>query len=317
MEGVTVKKTTQLKEMLYSKEILVMPGAYDCLSAILIQNAGYKAIQLSGYGFAACLLGQPDCGLMTFTEVVNHTRNIAKAVDIPVMADGDTGYGNVVNVVRTIQEFEDAGCAGINLEDQVWPKRCGHMSGKEVIPLEEMVAKIKAAAWARKDNDFVINARTDARQKYGREEVIKRAKAYWEAGADLIFLEAPQSKDELKYYASELVPLGIKISANMLDGGRTPLSTFKELEDLGFSRCSVPVMPTYAAAMGLKLALEKMMTDGTNQNLDGLIIPFSDFNKLIGLPEIRELEERFMTNYEIEKKYGSKNQLKHEKQLGR
>lgn len=312
-----MKKTTLLKELLYAKEILVMPGNYDCLSAMMIERAGFKATQCSGYGFAASLLGQPDQGLMTFTEVVNHTRNIVKSVDIPVMADGDTGYGNAVNVIRTIQEFEDCGCAGINLEDQVWPKRCGHMSGKEVIPMEEMVQKIKAAAWARKDKDFIINARTDARQKYGPEEVIKRAKAYWEAGADLIFLEAPQSKDELKYYASELVPLNIKISANMLDGGRTPLVTFKELEEMGYSRCSVPVMPTYAAAMGLKKALEKMMEDGHNQNLGNMIIPFSEFNKIIGLPEIHALEEQFLTEEQIEKKYGSKDALRKESTAGK
>jgi 2-methylisocitrate lyase-like PEP mutase family enzyme len=180
-----------------------------------------------------------------------------------------------------------------------------------------MVAKVKAAAWARRDKDFVINARTDARQKYGPEEVVRRAKAYWEAGADLIFLEAPQSKDELKYYASELVPLGVRISANMLDGGRTPLVTFKELEELGYSRCSVPVMPTYAAAMGMKLALEKMMTDGHNQNLGDLIIPFADFNKIVGLPEIRSIEERFLTQCEIKNKYGSKEQLEAEKTAGR
>jgi len=312
-----MRKTTQLKELLMAKEILVMPGSYDCLSAMLIQKAGFKATQCSGYGFAASLLGKPDCGLMTFTEVVNHTRNIVNSVDIPVMADGDTGYGNVVNVVRTVQEFEACGCAGVNLEDQVWPKRCGHMSGKEVIPTEEMVCKIKAAVWARKDKDFVINARTDARQKYGPQEVVRRAKAYWEAGADLIFLEAPQSKDELKYYASELVPLGIRISANMLDGGRTPLVTFKELEEMGYSRCSVPVMPIYAAAMGIKIALEQMKKDGHNQNLEGKIIPFADFNKLIGLPKIREIEEMFLTETSIKEKYGSKEVLRQEKEMGR
>lgn len=312
-----MRKTTQLKELLYAKEILVMPGCYDCLSAIMIERAGFKATQCSGYGFSASLLGKPDQGLMTFTEVVNHTRNIVKSVSIPVMADGDTGYGNVINVVRTVQEFEDCGCAGVNLEDQVWPKRCGHMSGKEVIPMEEMVQKIKAAAWARRDKDFIINARTDARQKYGPQEVVRRAKAYWEAGADLIFLEAPQSKDELKYYASELVPLGIKISANMLDGGRTPIVTFKELEEMGYSRCSVPVMPVYAAAMGMKKALEKMMADGHNQNLDDLIIPFTEFNKIIGLQEIHELEERFLTEEQIQKKYGSKEALRQESSAGR
>ena len=311
-----MRKTTQLKELLKAKEILVMPGAYDCLSAKLIENAGFKAIQCSGYGYAASLLGQPDCGLMTFTEVLNHTRNLVKSVNIPVMADGDTGYGNVVNVVRTVQEFEDCGCAGMNLEDQVWPKRCGHMSGKEIIPMEEMVQKVKAAAWARRDGDFVINARTDARQMYGPEEVVRRAKAYWEAGADLIFLEAPQDKNELQYYADQLVPNGIRISANMLDGGRTPIKSFKELENMGYSRCSVPVMTTYAAAMGVQKALTKMMDDGTNQNLGDMIIPFTEFNKIIGLPKIREIEEQFLTEDNINTKYGSVDSLRTEREKG-
>lgn len=312
-----MKKTTTLKKLLMAKEILVMPGAYDCLSAMLIQKTGYKAVQCSGYGFAASLLGLPDCGLMTFSEVLEHTRNIVRSVDLPVMADGDTGYGNVVNVVRTVREFEDCGCAGVNLEDQIWPKRCGHMAGKEVISEEEMVEKIRAAAWARRDKDFVINARTDARQKYGPQEAVKRAKAYWEAGADLIFLEAPQSLDELKYFASELVPLGIRISANMLDGGRTPIVTFKQLEEMGYSRCSVPVMTTYAAAKGVEQALEQMMEDGNNQNLNDRIIPFQEFNKLIGLPKIREIEAKFMSSDDIDMKYGSKEQLEEEKERGR
>lgn len=312
-----MKKATCLQNLLKSQEILVMPGAYDCLSAMLIQKTGYKAVQCSGYGFAASLLGLPDCGLMTFSEVLEHTRNIVRCVDIPVMADGDTGYGNVVNVIRTVREFEACGCAGVNLEDQIWPKRCGHMAGKEVISQEEMVEKIRAAAWARQDKDFVINARTDARQKYGPQEAVRRAKAYWEAGADLIFLEAPQSLEELKYFAAELVPLGIRISANMLDGGRTPIVTFKQLEEMGYSRCSVPVMTTYAAAKGVESALIQMMEDGNNQDLGDKITPFQEFNKLIGLPKIREIEEQFMSEQDIDLKYGSKELLEEEKNRGR
>ncbi len=312
-----MKKTTRLKELLHAKEILVMPGAYDCLSAKIIENAGFNAIQCSGYGFAASLLGQPDSGWMAFNEVLEHTKNIANSVDIPVMADGDTGYGNVVNVVRTVKEFEQAGAAGINLEDQVWPKRCGHMSGKEVISVEEMCNKIRAAAWARTDKDFIINARTDARAIYGPEEVARRAEAYWEAGADLIFLEAPQSMDELEYYAKSLVPKGILLSANMLDGGRTPLVTFKQLEELGYARCSVPVMTIYAAAKGVMDAVNRLMADGTNANLGDSLIAFSEFNKLIGLQEIRELEERFLTQDAIKNKYGTVEKLREEKQFGR
>lgn len=312
-----MNKTTQLKNLLKAKEILVMPGAHDCLSAKTIENAGFKAIQCSGYGFAASLLGLPDTGLMTFSEVLTHTKNIVRNVNVPVMADGDTGYGNVVNVIRTVQEFEAVGCAGVNLEDQVWPKRCGHMAGKEVIPMEEMVNKIKAAAWARKDKDFVINARTDSNAVYGPEEAIRRAEAYWEAGADLIFIEAPRSIDELKLFAKTLVPKGILLSANMLDGGRTPLITFKELEELGFARCSVPVMSIYASAKGLKDVMEQMMADGTNKNCQDKLINFSEFNKLIGLQEIRDLEAKFLTENTIKSKYGDREKLAEEKALGR
>lgn len=282
-----------LSELIKAKEILVMPGAYDCLSAKIIEKVGFKAVQMSGYGFSASLLGKPDIGLLGFDEVLRHTHNICNAVSIPVMADGDTGYGNSLNVIRTVQEFEQAGASGVNLEDQIWPKRCGHMDEKEVISSEEMVKKIEAAVWAKKDKNFVINARTDARQKYGPQEAIKRAELYWKAGADLIFLEAPESLEELKMYANELVPKGIRISANMLDGGKTPLLKFKELEDLGFSRVSIPVMTIYTVAKSLYENLTQLLADGTNKNIQDKIYPFQDFNKLIGLSEIRDLEKNF------------------------
>ncbi len=312
-----MKKTTRLKQLLDAPEILVMPGAYDCLSARIIETAGFKAVQCSGYGFAACLLGQPDVGLLTFEEVLVHTKNIVNAVSIPVMADGDTGYGNAVNVIRTVREFEQAGAAGVNLEDQSWPKRCGHMSGKEVIPLEEMAKKIEAAAWARRDKDFIINARTDARAVFGPEEAIRRAEAYWQAGADLIFLEAPQSLDELKLYADRLAGKGIRISANMLDGGRTPLVSFDDLEQMGYSRCSVPVMTIYAAARGVLEAVKQLYSDRTNRHLEDKLLPFAEFNKLVGLPEIRELEARFLPAEAVRTKYGSLDELHAEKTRGR
>lgn len=312
-----MKKTTQLKTLLKAKEILVMPGAYDCLSAKIIEKVGFKAIQCSGYGFSACLLGKPDVGWMSFNEVLEHTRNIVNNVNVPVMADGDTGYGNVINVIRTVKEFEKAGAAGINLEDQIWPKRCGHMSGKEVISVEEMCNKIKAAVSAREDQDFVINARTDAGAIYGPEEAVYRAEAYWEAGADLIFMEAPQSIAELEYYAKRLIPKGILLSANMLDGGRTPLVTFKQLEDMGYARCSVPVMTIYAAAKGVMETVSKLMENGTNAHLGDKLISFSEFNKLIGLQEIRDIEERFLSEDTIMNKYGSVEKLREEKVMGR
>jgi len=312
-----MKKTTLLKKLINDPEILVMPGAYDCLSAKIIEMVGFKAVQMSGYGFSACLLGQPDVGLLGFDEVLRHTHNICNAVNIPVMADGDTGYGNAINVIRTVQEFEQAGAAGVNLEDQVWPKRCGHMSGKEVISAAEMAKKIEAAAWARRDDDFVINARTDARAVYGPEEVVRRAELYWKAGADLIFLEAAQSLDELKFYSDRIVSKGIKCSVNMLDGGRTPLVTFKELEEMGFARVSVPVMTIYAAAKGVYDTVSQLYREGTNKNLQDKIFPFAEFNKLIGLPAIRDLEARFLPAEKIAEKYGSLEELEKEKAQGR
>ncbi len=304
-----MNKCKRLKELLDGPEVLVMPGAYDALSAKIIEKAGFKAVQCSGYGFSASLLGKPDIGLLSFEEVLIHTKNIANAVDIPVMADGDTGYGNAINVIRTVQEFERAGAAGVNIEDQVWPKRCGHMAGKEIISTEEMVKKIEAAVWARKNPDFIINARTDAIAVYGVEEAIKRAEAYWDAGADLIFIEAPNSVEQLKEITKRLVPKGIRLSVNMLDGGRTPLLTFDELQEMGFKRISVPVLSTYVVAKALQDAMDKLFKDRTNKYLQDRIMPFSQFNKLIGLPEIRELEARFLPKEKILKKYGSEESL--------
>ena len=190
-----MKKTTLLRKMLEAREPLVMVGAYDAISAILIQRAGFKAIQCSGFGIAASLLGKPDVGLLSYGEMLDQTRKIVQSVDVPVMADGDTGFGTAVNVYRTVQEFEAISAAGVNLEDQVFPKRCGHLEGKEIVPVEEMVGKIEAAKAARTDPDFIINARTDAIAVSGIDEAIRRGNAYAEAGADLVFVEAPRTAD--------------------------------------------------------------------------------------------------------------------------
>ena len=182
-----MKKTTMLRQLLAQKNILVAPGAHDALSAKIVAQAGFDAVYFTGYGQAASHLGGPDVGLMTMTEMVMRARNFAAAVDIPVIADGDTGFGNVINVIRTVREYEAAGVAAIQLEDQVAPKKCGHMTGRQVVALEEMVGKIKAAVSARQDSDFVIIARTDARTNLGIEEALRRGKAFAEAGADVLF----------------------------------------------------------------------------------------------------------------------------------
>ncbi len=285
-------KTTILKNLIKAKELLIMPGAYDALSAKLIEKSGFKAIQCSGYGIAASLLGIPDVGLLSFGEMLDHTRRICTAVSIPVMADGDTGFGNVVNTYRTVQEFEAAGAAGINLEDQVFPKRCGHMDDKQVIPLKEMVQKIRAAAEARRDKDFVINARTDAIAIHGIEEAIKRGNAYAEAGADLIFIEAPKTVADIKRVINEVKA---PVSINMTDGGKTPVATSRELEEWGAARLSMPVTPIFAATRAILDALEIVNREGVSpsSNHPERTMQFKEFTDIVGLQEVLELQRRF------------------------
>jgi carboxyvinyl-carboxyphosphonate phosphorylmutase len=286
------KKTTALKRLILAKEILVMPGAYDALSARLIEKAGFDAVQCSGFGIAASVLGLPDVGLLSFGEMLDQTRHICAAVDIPVMADGDTGFGNVVNTYRTVREFEVAGAAGINLEDQVIPKRCGHMDGKEVIPTGEMVQKIRVAVEARQDEDFIINARTDAIAVYGVEEAIKRGNSYAEAGADLIFMEAPSTVEDIKHVIKSV---NAPVSINMADGGKTQVATISELEEWGAARLSLPVTPVFAAARAILDALLIVKEEGVSPwtNHPEKTMEFKEFTDIVGLSAIREFEKKF------------------------
>ncbi|MCC2653935.1 MAG: putative methylisocitrate lyase [Microvirga sp.] len=286
-----MKKTTRLKQLLTDEKLLMAPGAYDVLSAKVVQMAGFDAVYMTGYGTSASILGQPDVGLLTMNEMVEHARNIAQAVDIPVLADGDTGYGNPLNIRRTVSEYERAGVCAIQLEDQVFPKRCGHMLGRKVIAMEEMVQKIKAATDARQDEDFVIIARTDARTNYGLEEALRRGKAYEEAGADVLFIESPESVDELRQI-NEAFP-NTPTLANMIEGGRTPFLPVSELEALGFGIALYPTGPLYAAAKAVKGYVEELKTAGTTAGKVQDMIAFEEFNQLIGLPEYNRLEERY------------------------
>ena len=230
-----MKKTTQLRKLIEQEGIIVSPGIYDCLSAKLAESAGFKMVGITGAGLAASLLGYPDVGITSMAEVLNQTRNIVKSVDIPVFADCDTGYGNPLNVYRTIQEFEDAGVAGLFMEDQTYPKRCGHFEGKQLISTEEMVKKIDAALDARRDPDLVIMARTDARAVYGLDAAIERANAYVEAGVDMIFIEAPRTVEELQRVAKAVE---VPSMANMVEGGKTPIVSVQDLEKMGFKFAS-------------------------------------------------------------------------------
>lgn len=298
-----MKKTTQLKKMLEERRAVVAPGAYDCLSAILIQRAGFELLQCSGFGLAASLLGKPDVGLLTATEMIDQTRRIADCVDIPVMGDADTGFGNAVNVVRTVRDFETAGCAGVNLEDQMFPKRCGHMEGKQLVTTDEMVLKIQAAASARKDKDFVINARTDAIAVEGYEAAIQRANAYVEAGADMIFLEAPRSADHIREAVNRIkAPVSINLFDSVV-GGKTPLLGYAELKDLGVARISVPVGTVFAAVTGVENYLAAIRED-VNPKATHTLCTFDYFKQVVGLPQIREIENKFLPCQVLEQKYG-------------
>lgn len=286
------KKTTRLKELILDKKILIMPGAYDALSAKIIEKAGFQAIQCSGYGIAASVLGKPDIGILTMSEMLTQTRNICSAVNIPVMADGDTGFGNVVNVYHTVKNFEAAGAAGINLEDQVFPKRCGHMDGKEVISIDEMIQKIRAAVDAKVDKDFVINARTDAIAVLGMEEAIKRGNAYAAAGADLIFMEAPPSVEDIKYV---IKGIHAPVSINMTDGGKTPLATIQQLEEWGAARVSIPVTAIFSAAKAIENAMRIILHEGVSPTVNHpeMVVTFKEFTDLVGLPEIKAMEKKY------------------------
>ena len=296
-----MNRTTQLKRLIQAKEILVMPGVYDALSAKIAEQCGVKAVQVTGYGLAGSNLGLPDVGIMTKTQMVELVRNICNAVSIPVMADGDTGFGNAINLYYAVKEFEAAGAAGINLEDQFFPKRCGHMGGKQIIPFEEAVKKIEAAAAARVDPDFVINARTDAIAVSGVEEAIRRGNAFAKAGADLIFVEAPEEVDDIKRVIQSI---NAPVSINMIyaKGSKTPAVTIKQLEEWGAARVSVPVMPLFAASRALERAYTAVVNDDV-VSMNGEIFEFAEFTDLVGLPFIKELEKRFLDTTELDARY--------------
>ena len=294
-----MKKTTLLKRMINERKALVCPGAHDAISAMLIERAGFKALQVSGFGLSATYLGLPDMAFLGFSDVLNFTRNIAETVKIPVMADADTGYGNSINAMYVTKEFLKAGLAGMNIEDQVFPKRCGHLEGKQIIPLEEMVLKIKACKSVKDelDPDFVINARTDAIAVGGIEEAIRRGNAYAEAGADLIFVEAPRSVEQIDRAVREIKA---PVSINLMDavtGGKTPLIPIDTLRELGVGRVSIPVGPLFAAVKGMVDYLDAIKGDRIAQGRTELVAPFSDFKDLVGFEKFRDLEKQFLPNF--------------------
>jgi carboxyvinyl-carboxyphosphonate phosphorylmutase len=290
-----MRTTTRLRELLAGPDLLVVPGAYDGLSARLIAQAGFPIVYMTGFGTAASVLGQPDVGLLTMTEMVQRAAALAAvAGDVPLIADADTGYGNPINVRRTIRDYERAGVAGLHIEDQVWPKKCGHMEGKQVIPMEEMVQKVRAAVDARQDPDFVIIARTDANAITGFEDALRRGHAYREAGADVIFIEAPRSITELRAI-KEAFP-GVPLLFNWAESGKTPPLPLPEIRALGYKLVIFPVSLLFAATYAMSGLLEVLKRDEVPTVMRDRMLTFSQFTDTIGLPAIQELERRYGVN---------------------
>lgn len=285
-----MKRSTQLRKLFESDGIIVAPGAHDALTAKIIEKTGFPAVYMTGYGQAASHLARPDVGLLTMSEMVARAAAIVEAVEIPVIADADTGFGNAINVMRTVREYEKAGVACIQLEDQLMPKKCGHMLGRQVVSKEEMVGKIKAAVDARRDQDFMIMARTDARTVLGIEEALERGLAYQEAGADIIFIESPESEEEMKMINETI---SVYTLANMVEGGRTPLLLNEQLEKLGFNLVIYPTASTYVTTKAMMVLMERLAEEGTTANMISDMVSFSEFNDLIGLTKIRELEAKY------------------------
>lgn len=285
----------KLREILRRPGILVLPGAYDCIGARLIEQLGFEVVFTSGFGISGSTLGLPDYGFLTATEMLLSVGRIAQSVNIPLVADIDTGYGNALNVARTVRDLVQIDVGGIILEDQEWPKKCGHFEGKRVIPMKEHVEKIHAAVHARGDSGLVIIGRTDARAPLGLEEAILRGRAYFEAGADIVFIEAPQSLEELKRIARVFgdVPLFV----NMLEGGKTPLLGAMELEQIGFKIVVFPLSGLFSATKAMETCFRHLKEHGTTSGFNNLI-SFKEFEKIVDVPKYRELEKIFATSEE-------------------
>lgn len=289
-EGRKLDGPRRMRELLAQPGPILCPGVFDCVSAKVAERAGFPAISISGAALTASMLGYPDVGLQTMMEVVNEARNIARSVEIPLLVDGDTGYGNALNVMRAVREFEAAGVAGMMIEDQTFPKRCGHFEGKKVIPAEEMVVKIKAACEARRNGDFVIIGRTDARATHGLDHAIERGLMYAEAGADIIFVEAMLSVDEMKRVA-RAIPRPLK--ANLNDGGKTPMVHYNDLYEIGYKLINYSGMLQRAAIRGMLDVAAVLLREGTTTSVyPARICDLTERSDLLGLADFYALEER-------------------------
>jgi methylisocitrate lyase len=286
------ERSAQLRALIEQPGIVVLPGAYDCLSARLAEHAGFETVFTTGFGFAASALGVPDLGLMTASEILDRVHNIVNSVSVPLVADMDTGYGNPLNVIRTVSECVSLGVAGIILEDQEWPKKCGHLEGKRVIPMEDHVQKLRAAVDARCDSGLVIIARTDSRAVLGLDEALERGQAYYEAGADVVFIEAPQSMDELHAIAKAFphAPL----FANMIEGGKTPVLSPDALAEIGFKIVVYPLSSLFSAARAMQRVYKALKEHGTTDTITDMT-PLEEFTEIVNVGQFRAWEQQYAT----------------------
>jgi len=282
--------TSQLRELLNGPGVIRSLGAHDVFTARLVEAAGLETVFLGGFGTSASLLGLPDVGFITLSEMADAVRRMALRVRIPVVADGDTGHGDLHNVVRTVREFERAGAAGILLEDQVTPKRCGHFQGKQIIPTSEMILKLRAALDARRDADFVLIARTDARAVEGIDGAIERANRYAEAGADVCFIEAPQSRQELERIPREV---SRPLLVNMLTGGVTPILTVEELERLGYKIVVCPIETLLVAGKAIQRVIQSLLSRGRADLPESEMMTFAEVKQVLGLDDVLGLRDKF------------------------
>lgn len=285
---------SDLKSLLNADELLVAPGVYDMISAKIADSMGFDSLYMTGYGVVSSYLGLPDAGMATYTDMLNRVETIAGGTKTPIICDGDTGYGGLLNVAHTVRGYEKAGAAGIQLEDQEFPKKCGHTKGRRVIPLEDMIQKIRVAADTRDSSDFLIVARTDARTGLGLDEALRRAEAFAKAGADVLFVESPESEEEMRKICSSF---DLPTLANMVEGGRTPVPSKKVLEEIGYSIAIFPATGFLATGAVLKAAYSTLKKDGSTDKIDVPLENFEEFSRMIGFEEVWDFDRKWGADY--------------------
>ena len=287
------QRRTLLRERLSKGRLVVAPGVFEMVSAKIADRMGFDALYMTGYGTVASYLGLPDAGLATYTDMVNRVSQFTSITNTPLICDGDTGYGGLLNVMHTVRGYEAAGACAIQLEDQEFPKKCGHMLGRRVIPMQDMVEKIRVAVETRDDPNFQIIARTDARTTLGLDEALRRAESYARAGADVLFVESPESVEEMEKIAKSI---DVPLVANMVEGGRTPVLTYEQLEAIGYGLAIFPATAFLAAGAAMQSVYQTLLTDKSSTKVTQPLYNFQEFSKLMGFDWVSQFDQQFKTS---------------------